>query len=453
MGYKLNEKSMKSQLISFLIKIILGGLGILTFWFIMTIVLINIGLVVPSNYAESIINNNKHLLEEKIVNSEDLPLGSEFAVFDNELNYLYGNMDNVDIQISENVVSGDKNVKRGSFAYGVYNRTNDILVIKYSIKPYINLEFGFIKNPNYNLVSLFSLLIIYIGYIYYLISRLIKEWANEFLKISNIVNEIQEQNLDFHFESSKIKEFNATINSIIIMRDALQMALYKQWEIENNKIKEITALAHDIKIPLTIIKGNAQLNLIHNNEFKNEKYINNVIDASEKMEQYISVLIQYAKVNDIDFMKQEYIECAEFVNRIINDINVFTESYEKNVIFNKYKTTGKLYVDYFSIERAILNIINNAIEYGVDGRNIIFDINQIEEYLHFDIINEGDSFDEEVITKGKNLFYTSDKSRGSTHHGIGLAYSDKVIKAHNGKLILRNDENKGTVVEIILKCY
>lgn len=294
-------------------------------------------------------------------------------------------MDDVDIQIAENVVKGDKSVKQGSFAYGVYNRTNDILVIKYSIKPYINIEFGFIKYPNYNLVSLATLLIIYIGYIYYLISRLIKEWANEFMKISNIVNEIQEQNLDFHFESSSIKEFNKTINSIIIMRDALKTALYKQWEIENNKIKEITALAHDIKIPLTIIKGNAQLNLIHNNEFKNEKYINNVIDASEKMEQYISVLIQYAKVNDIDFMKKEYVRCEEFVNRIINDINVFTESYEKNVIFNKDKTTGKLYVDYFAIERAILNIIKNAIEYGVDGRNIICDINTISFYISVSI--------------------------------------------------------------------
>ena len=58
---------------------------------------------------------------------------------------------------------------------------------------------------------------------------------------------------------SGIKEFDDCLSAINDMRDALRESLEKQWKTEQEKKQQMSALAHDIKTPLTIVRGNACL--------------------------------------------------------------------------------------------------------------------------------------------------------------------------------------------------
>lgn len=71
--------------------------------------------------------------------------------------------------------------------------------------------------------------------------------------------EISEQNLDFEVGHSNIKEFEDVLCSFSSMKDNLKSSLEKQWNAEKLQREQIAALAHDLKTPLTVIQGNADL--------------------------------------------------------------------------------------------------------------------------------------------------------------------------------------------------
>jgi len=442
---------MKTQVFSFILKISAGIVVILAVWFMFTYFLIEIGVVIPSNYEETLLSENEEkLLNKDPIEIEDLSYGCRFGVFSKDLTYQYGNMDSKDITLSRGVIEKEKSNLNGNFSFSVLDRPNDICVIKYSIQPYLNINAGFIRYPNYDFVSYGAILLIYIIYIYILTSKLVKRWQKEFEKISKITHEIRQQNLDFDYESSNITEFKETTESLITMRDELKLALYNQWKIENNKNEEIAALAHDIKIPLTIIKGNTELLIEDNPEIAQTKHMENITQASKKMEAYITTLIHFVKADKISYDSKKYITCEEFAESIKCEIDKFALSYHSIIEFDISALKGSLLLDYFAVERAILNIVSNALEYRSGDSMVRCGIKSDNKWFYLSVYNAEEEFSEEVIKKGKELFYTSDKSRRSIHYGIGIPYTDKIVQAHYGEVILKNDEIKGALVIIKL---
>ncbi|NJA30077.1 two-component system sensor histidine kinase, partial [Clostridioides difficile] len=92
-----------------------------------------------------------------------------------------------------------------------------------------------------------------------------KKFNIEMELLKNTTEKIEQQDLDFVVESSKIYEINNVLFSMDKMKLALKDSLEKQWMLEENRKEQISALAHDIKTPLTIIHGNTDL-LIEINE-------------------------------------------------------------------------------------------------------------------------------------------------------------------------------------------
>ncbi len=72
-----------------------------------------------------------------------------------------------------------------------------------------------------------------------------------------IANKVEQQELDFEISASGIKEVDAILLSLDHMRAALKDALESQWKTEQEKNRQVSALAHDLKTPLTLVRGNA----------------------------------------------------------------------------------------------------------------------------------------------------------------------------------------------------
>ena len=77
--------------------------------------------------------------------------------------------------------------------------------------------------------------------------------------VLDAIGQIKDQNLEYETSCSGIKEFDDCLSAIDDMRDALRESLEKQWKTEQEKKQQMSALAHDIKTPLTIVRGNAEL--------------------------------------------------------------------------------------------------------------------------------------------------------------------------------------------------
>ena len=99
-----------------------------------------------------------------------------------------------------------------------------------------------------------SLLVIII-----LTARFAKNLRTQLTPLFEATAEVSKQNLDFEVGHAKIKEFEDVLASFSDMKDNLKISLERQWKTEQTQKELIAALAHDLKTPLTVIQGNADL--------------------------------------------------------------------------------------------------------------------------------------------------------------------------------------------------
>lgn len=241
---------MKRQLMFYIIRLVLGIVILGVGWLVITNLLIYSNIVIPANYSEGVLNENKVKLSNlDKVTSEYLPRGCEFIVLNLDNNKKYGNMSPTNLEHALGVIAGTESNVQGNTIYSLIYRNNEVCVVKYNMRAYFNFENEKFCLFNYDFVSYAVTVIIYFLYVYIITLKLVNSWKHEFAKIERISSEIENGNLDFQLQKSNIKEFSHTIDSMIGMREALKETLYLNWKIENEKNEEIGALAHDIKIP------------------------------------------------------------------------------------------------------------------------------------------------------------------------------------------------------------
>ena len=85
--------------------------------------------------------------------------------------------------------------------------------------------------------------------------------SREISSLEQVTENISQQELNFERKSSKVLEIDAVLQSMDQMREALKQSLHRQWNMEQVRREQMAALAHDIKTPLTILRGNAELTL------------------------------------------------------------------------------------------------------------------------------------------------------------------------------------------------
>lgn len=449
MGYKII--TMKRQLLLYLIKLFVGIVIIIICWLALTNIFVECGVIIPANYSETILEENRKRLDDiQQITDNDLPYGSKYSIFDLDYNYERGTMNKSDIEVTKKILLGKESNLQGNYVYSVIARTEEYCVIKYNIKARFNSDNKIFNYIDYDNLSYITMVLVFLLYVYIMTLHLVGIWKNNFEKIEKITLEIEKQNLDFTYEESKIKEFSNIITALIKMRDALKESLYQTWKIENEKNEEIAALAHDIKIPLTIISGNTELLKCYSSDEYSLSHLQSIWGAVGKMEEYINLLIKYVKADRIDFHEKESMPCNSFSHKIVSEIKEYISGSEEIIKFNVEKVRGTIKIDYISLERAIFNIIDNAIEYKVYGDKIMCFIGQKEDSYIFTICNEKGEFSSQVLENGTKLFFTSNNNRNSIHYGIGLAYANKVIQSCEGELELYNSKEHGAVVSIKL---
>lgn len=404
------------------------------------IISLNKGFILPANYAENKIKENKDILiESEPFDKSAVPFTCSYGLFDKDNNYIEGSFEDNDIK------EGLKVLNNKSFINGRYiviNRQNENCVIKYDVKAHFsspNLH-GLISNPEAFTLSLFMILFFLILFIMAVLCG--KKIKMALKPLLDATENIKNEDLEFKIEYSGIKEFNDVLRSIDDMKNALEKSLREQWKIEQNKKNYISALAHDIKTPLTIIKGNCE---IINEESDNEEikeYSESINNNCERIQEYITLLIESVKSGDI-------IKC-NFKEVMLNDVikDIIKQGKEicnvKNMIFeyefedNDYKIT----CDKQSIVRAILNLIENAVSHSEEKQKVVMNIFVKTSRLYIIIDDFGCGFTKEALINAKNEFFTENRERSRNHYGLGMYIADAVAKSHGGNLEYINKERE-----------
>lgn len=200
-------------------------------------------------------------------------------------------------------------------------------------------------------------------------------------------------------------------------------------------------IAHEIRNPLTSIKGFIQL---FKTEQHQKEYYDIVLSELDRINDIVGEFLVLAKPTAAVFAEKDIKELIKDVVTLIN-----TQSILNNVqIFVEFECDlPRISCEENQLKQVLLNLLKNAIEAMPSGGNIDVKVKVKEEgKISIQIIDQGIGIPKERIPTLGEPFYTT-KEKGT---GLGLMTCYKIIESHNGELTIDSEVNEGTTIEIIL---
>lgn len=273
-----------------------------------------------------------------------------------------------------------------------------------------------------------------------LIFLITERMGYEIKVINDAAKYISEGNFDKKIIINRKDELGQLAESFNLMADELNQQ-------EQTKRMFISSLSHDLRSPLTNIKGYTRGMLDGTiDEDKKERYLKIVLNESDRLIKMINDLLDLSKMesgalvlNKTDFDLNEMI------------INVL-DSFEQSIIEKRIKLTidlahdkMKAHGDYASIQRIVFNLLDNATKFvEMDGTISIRTELKGDKYF-VGISNTGRVLSPKELEAIWDRFTKLDKSRGldKASSGLGLSIVKELVKAHHEKIEVYSNEDIG----------
>jgi two-component system sporulation sensor kinase A len=231
----------------------------------------------------------------------------------------------------------------------------------------------------------------------------------------------------------------------IIIRDITERKKTQQLLINSEKFNiagQLAAgIAHEVRNPLTAIKGFIQL--LEKELEDKQMYFNVINEEMKRIDQILNELLLLAKPHGIKFAKKDVMAVLEHVRTLIE-----TQALMNNVqITISYKTDIPLIkCEENQLKQVFINIMKNAVEAMPKGGEIWVEVDlHLESFMRLSFKDEGDGIPEEILNRIGEPFFTT-KEQGT---GLGLMICKQIIENHKGDLTITSGIN-GTKIEVLL---
>jgi len=280
-------------------------------------------------------------------------------------------------------------------------------------------------------------------------------------QLNTAMKHIADGDFDYLLEDSKYTGEIATLyNNYDQMRLRLKESAEEQVRAERQNRELISNISHDLKTPITSIKGYV------------EGIMDGVADTPEKMDRYIKTI--YNKANDMNRLINELtiysgidsnripynfhkLNVAEYFNDCVEEVGLDLES--KNIKLNYTNVVESdtvVIADPEQMKRVINNIVGNSVKYMNKPHGEI-DIRLLDEIdsIRVEIEDNGKGVSPKEIGRIFERFYRTDASRNSSQggSGIGLSIVKKIIEDHGGYIWATSKEGEGTCMHFVLRKY
>lgn len=213
--------------------------------------------------------------------------------------------------------------------------------------------------------------------------------------------------------------------------------------------------SHELKTPLSVIKTNLDAALMDTNIPKNEldKHIHASMKSIDFMDKLIEDLLLLSLLENQ--IKKEDVEILDIINDAKNQILTSRKQSNNSIQLNVSSRTRqlKLHANQVLLQRAIMNLLENAFKYSNQGDPVVIDVADNNNEIVISISDQGPGIPKDQQRKIFERFYRVDKSRSrkTGGSGLGLAITKKIIEAHNGIVTVRSTVGKGSIFEIHLR--
>ncbi|MBU3092164.1 HAMP domain-containing histidine kinase [Clostridium sp. CM028] len=243
-------------------------------------------------------------------------------------------------------------------------------------------------------------------------------------------------------------EFGELKDAFNIMAEKIESEKNLKEKSQDNRRKLILDISHDLKTPLSNIMGYSDL-LMNNKDISDcdrEKFLGIIINNSSRANSLIGDLFELSKMGSSDFkLNLKSVDICEYLRELIASLIPQIEEagfkYSFEIPFDK----KVVLIDVKQMDRALINILNNALKYNKRGTEIKILLKNSFNKVVLEILDNGIGIPLDLSAEIFEPFKRVDSARNSQTGGtgLGLAITKTIIEKHNGRISLETAIGKG----------
>ncbi|KKK39056.1 hypothetical protein WQ57_04520 [Mesobacillus campisalis] len=237
------------------------------------------------------------------------------------------------------------------------------------------------------------------------------------------------------------------------LSSALQASEIQRMKMEKTREEWVANISHDIKTPLASIKGYAELLQEYELEqAEKERYLDIIQDKSDYIERLIEDLNLTYRLKSTSFpLKMKQADLVEVVREAVIHVLNHPSFEDVPLQFSSTLERYPYWCDVDLLQRAVMNLIFNAIVHNPLGTTISVEIQRAGNFVSILIEDNGKGIAPDDIAKLFTRYYRGTNT-GKTHKGsgLGLAIAKQVTEAHGGNITVESEIGQGTRISLSL---
>lgn len=401
---------------------------------------VNMGAIYPLNSISTEIENAKGNLQSiEQLSENDIPPLCEYVMFTKDGQYEVGSITPEDSTLVWNICIENGRTSGNPYLYSVIDREDEVLILRYRMTAQFRNKTLRSIFPSADLLLIIIILLEILASLFVISYIFGKYLGKKIDKLLTVVYKIEQQDLDFEIQKSKLFEVDQALDALDHMRIALRQSLSKQWYDDKMRQDQLSALAHDLKTPLTIIRGNTELLFETSLSTEQRECAEYIENSSLQMQDYVQTLIEATKSWDSYQPCMKKVSMDSLLMELKNQIDGLCAVNNITLHWDCGQYPAYITADHDLLIRMLVNVLSNAVEHTPQGGNVTFEVWEYNNELSFQITDTGMGFSDEALKYATEQFFMDDDCRNSkSHYGIGLYVAASIAKKHGGKIILEN---------------
>jgi len=233
------------------------------------------------------------------------------------------------------------------------------------------------------------------------------------------------------------------------MRSTLEENNLSMWRTSEERRRLNAAFAHDLRTPLTVLKGYNDFvsNNILNEKLSKEKLLTTLNTMGRQIKRLENYVENSSMMQKLDEFEPEFkpVDTVYIIDRLRGIAGIIKAEKEVSLDVIQSDLEMQPVIDFDLILQVFENLMSNALRYSNSKVEIVLNI--CKDKIILEILDDGKGFSNKGIKKAVEPFYREDKNEDKENHfGLGLYICRLICEKHRGKLEICNSINKGALV-------
>ena len=277
-------------------------------------------------------------------------------------------------------------------------------------------------------------------------------------KIIQTVKKFEKGDMAARIEIKSKGELANLSNTFNIMADTIVKNIDDLKKVDHLRRELIANVSHDLRTPLAVIHGYIETMMMKEGKLSEEeraKYLKTILNSSEYLKKLVADLFELSKLEARQIeLKKEPFAITELLLDTSNQYNLLAQ--EKEIIIKpQFAQEGPIvYADLSLIERALQNLMINAIKHSPENGEVTIELTQNQQNVEVSISNGGAGISAEDIPHIFDRYYKVEKHYGANKGtGLGLAIVKNIMDVHNTFIKVKSKINEQTTFYFQLPIY